>query len=385
MSQVTTRVERGLYERGGRRSSSKHRFVAGYHHPQSKRWTMTTLKARTLREARRERGALLAAIDEGRKVTNAPDTFQDVFAAWQELRAPGERQRSHERNLLDWYLSKLAARKVQGITTADLTRVMRDMEAKRLSDWTRIAALRVVTGVCTHALEEGLIAASPVARLPKGVRPSQRNANARAVRCLTLPETERLVAAGASQRWQTALALAAWGGLRLGEMRGLKWADVRLEDGDLCVRRSLLPNGTEKAAKTKAGKRILPLLDALSSELVAWASISPWPRPSDYVLCDAQGGPVKQSALRSALRSALKRAEITFDPADERLSWHSLRHSAGSLWLHELGAQITDVSTWLGHENLSFTYDTYIGKSPEHEATARANFRARAEAMTLAA
>ncbi len=45
--QVTTKVERGLYERGGKQGSKAHRYVAGYKDPQTGKWTMVTLKART--------------------------------------------------------------------------------------------------------------------------------------------------------------------------------------------------------------------------------------------------------------------------------------------------------------------------------------------------
>jgi integrase len=80
----------------------------------------------------------------------------------------------------------------------------------------------------------------------------------------------RLVAAGASERWQAALGLAGFAGLGLGEIRALTPADVDLEADMIAVRRSMLPDGTTKLPKTAAGVRVVPILPALRRVLVAW-------------------------------------------------------------------------------------------------------------------
>jgi hypothetical protein len=49
-----------------------------------------------------------------------------------------------------------------------------------------------------------------------------------------------------SERWTAAFRLAAFAGLRLGEIRGVRWQDVDLEAGTITVGRSLLPDGTAK-------------------------------------------------------------------------------------------------------------------------------------------
>jgi integrase len=56
------------------------------------------------------------------------------------------------------------------------------------------------------------------------------------------------------------------------------------------------------------------------------------------------------------------------EAGEKRLSWHSLRHSAGSVWISELGLPITTVSEMLGHSNPSFTLKCYGHESRDPAA-----------------
>ena len=113
-----------------------------------------------------------------------------------------------------------------------------------------------------------------------------------------------LLAAGSTDRWRVALALAGYGGLRLGEVRGLRWKDIDLAADLIHVRRSLLPDGTAKSPKTEAAARPVPILPALRKRLVAWRLRSPHARPADVVICTAEGRPVQERNLRRALDAA---------------------------------------------------------------------------------
>ena len=68
--------------------------------------------------------------------------------------------------------------------------------------------------------------------------------------------------------------------------------------------------------------------------------------------------------LRRALDAAKAAAGI--DGGEKRLSWHALRHSAGSIWLTEHGNPITTVSEKMGHSNPAFTLKCY-GRDPRDE------------------
>jgi hypothetical protein len=111
-----------------------------------------------------------------------------------------------------------------------------------------------------------------------------------------------LVEAGTTERWQAALGLAGYAGLRLGEIRALTWADIDFEAGTLSVRRSLLPDGTAKAPKTEAGIRAVPLLPALRRLLVTWKLCSPYTEPGALVVATADGKAVSERNLRRRSR-----------------------------------------------------------------------------------
>lgn len=136
-------------------------------------------------------------------------------------------------------------------------------------------------------------------------------------------------------------------GLRLGEVRGLRWDDVHLEQNTISVSRSLLPDGTPKEPKSAAGKRTVPLFPELRRLLVAWKVRSGHTQPGDLVVATADGKPVSERNLRRVLEDAKTAAGL--DGGDGRLSWHSLRHSAGSVWLTEYGLAVTTVSAMMGH------------------------------------
>ncbi len=106
--------------------------------------------------------------------------------------------------------------------------------------------------------------------------------------------------------------------------------------------RSLLPDGQAKATKSEAGRRTVTLFPELRLLLRNWQIKSPHTAPEDLIVCAAGGLPVMERNLRRALDAARTAAGI--DGGEKRLSWHALRHSAGSIWLTEHGNPITTVS-----------------------------------------
>lgn len=346
----------GIYTRDGR-------FIAGF--KLDGRWTMRTLEAETLTEARRERESLLAGLREGRIA--APDriTFEEAFDEYLDSRSLSPDTRAHERQLFDTHLGTLASRRVQDVTPTEVARLLRDLRGRR-SEWTASAVWRILGGTCALAVRRGLLTKNPCGGVGRAERPTQRNA--KSIRRLESSEVARLVAAGGSERWRAAIALAGYGGLRLGEIRALKWSDVDLDADTINVARSLRRNGQEKATKTAAGQRAIPILPALRRSLVAWKVRSPHTRPIDYVICTVERAPiVSTSNACRALEAAKGRAKLP-QADSERLSWHSLRHSAGSILVTELNLPITTVARILGHQDASFTLRCYARDARDEAA-----------------
>ena len=145
------------------------------------------------------------------------------------------------------------------------------------------------------------------------------------------------------------------------------------------VRRSLLPSGEAKRTKSDAGRRTIALFPELRRLLLRWKLKSPRTDRDDYVVCTHNGDHVAERNLRRALEATKTKAKI--DGGEKRLSWHSLRHSAGSIWLTEYVLPLTTVSAMMGHSNPAFTLACY-GRDPRDEQAIVTDVLARAAAAT---
>lgn len=155
-------------------------------------------------------------------------------------------------------------------------------------------------------------------------------------------------ATGVFEMYYTELAT----GLRRGELLGLKWEDIDLEQGSLRVRRQIARiDGeiVEAPLKTKNSYRTLPLAEgtvAILNEQKKKAGHSPWVFPSPT------GSPLSPDSVLHMLHRVLDRAGLP------RVRFHDLRHTFATLALQN-GVDIKTVSGMLGHYSAGFTLDTY--------------------------
>lgn len=144
-----------------------------------------------------------------------------------------------------------------------------------------------------------------------------------------------------------AIALALYGGLRRGEILGLRWADVDLKNGLLHVRRNVQRVGGKLVAsttKSAAGARDLPIAPQLLPILRDWYRLIP----------SAPCVPCAPETLDRRWRRAQLRAGIA-DPY--RL--HDLRHTYGTKLVLS-GCNLRIVQYLMGHASLEVTARTYI-------------------------
>jgi integrase len=356
----------GIYQRDGR-------YIAGFE--SAGRWRMQTLEAQTLTEARRERESLLAGLREGRSATPASLTVRELFADYMQSRNLGARTDAHERDMFDRYLDAIATRRAQGVSPSEVSSILRDLRDRGLAAWTRVAVYRILRGTFAHGVRRGVLNRSPADGLAPSERPPQRNE--REVEALTAEQIASLVRAASSERWRAALGLAGFAGLRLGEIRGLRWGDVDLAAGTISVGRSMGRDGMTVPPKTKAGLRVVPIVPALRRMLVAWRLRSPHTRPDELVIATTKGGPVQERNVRRALDAAKEKAGL--DETEGRLSMHSLRHS----WTSALatgGLPATTLARLAGHADAGFTLRVYASDPRDETAVTESVLALAAEA-----
>lgn len=140
-------------------------------------------------------------------------------------------------------------------------------------------------------------------------------------------------------------------GLRRGELLGLKWEDVDLDNGVLHIRRQVARiNGevVEAPLKTKNSYRTL----FIGEDAVGILREQKAQAVSEYVFPSPTGGPISPDSVLNMLHRVLKRAGLP------RVRFHDLRHTFATLALQN-GVDVKTVSGMLGHYSAGFTLDTY--------------------------
>jgi len=205
------------------------------------------------------------------------------------------------------------------------------------------------------------------------------------IRPLSLPQIHQLLAAARGHRQEALFILALSTGMRRGELLGLKWQDLDLEQGTLQVRRILtripskLPGrGFEEAEpKTDKGRRRITLApfatEALKQHRLrqreAKLKAGPGWQDHDYVFCTSIGTHLNPTRdVLDVLKSLLGKAGLP------SIRFHDLRHSCATMLLGmEVHPKI--VQEILGHSQISMTLDIYSHVLPtmQEEAMSRIN------------
>jgi integrase len=156
------------------------------------------------------------------------------------------------------------------------------------------------------------------------------------------PRTVEAMRRAAEPRDATILSLLAYSGIRPGELRALRWRDVR--------NRTLLVN----AAKTEK-RRTVRLLAALKLDLEEWQRISGMPSESALVFEGERGQPWSANAFEKWRQRRFVKLAVGVGVGSARP--YDLRHSYASLLLHE-GRDVIYVARQLGH-GAELTLRTY--------------------------
>ena len=145
-------------------------------------------------------------------------------------------------------------------------------------------------------------------------------------------------------------AVAIYGGLRKGEILGLRWENVTLDGPNPELRVRYSYNGPPK---TKVSRRTVPLLPPLKAALERWRRFGGVVRATGLVFPNAKGGCYGKSydaAWETRWRSKAKiRPHVRF---------HDLRHTCAShlimgTWFDAL--KPVEVMPWMGHSDLKTT------------------------------
>jgi integrase len=266
-----------------------------------------------------------------------PPTLRAYTDAWLAERDLKPRTRAHYRALLDKHILPTFGDVLVTSITPTAVRQWYARMGTRDRPTVRAHAYALLRTVMNTAVADDLIPANPCR-----VRGGGSAKRVKMIRPATLAELEALVAA-MPERYRTMTLLAAWCGLRFGELAELRRPDVDLRNGVLHVRRAVIATRATGVVvgtpKSHAGVRdvgipphLLPTVKAHVRSLAGDALVFP--------------GRNGQHMAPSSLFKVFKPAREAAGRPD--LRWHDLRHT-GAVLAAATGATLAELMARLGH------------------------------------
>jgi len=201
---------------------------------------------------------------------------------------------------------------------------------------TTAKAYRLLRAMMRTAVADEVIVRSPCQVEGAGVERSPERPVA------TIGDVDALADAIAP-RFRVLVLLAAWCGLRRGELLGLQRADLDLTAGTVRVERSMhqLADGTLILGppKTDAGRRSVAIPPHILADLVAHLERYVTPGDHDLVSTGEKGGPLRPHVLQKAWVTAKQATGAS------HLHLHDLRHAGNTQYIHRCihqGAHVPD-------------------------------------------
>jgi integrase len=252
---------------------------------------------------------------------------------------------------------KLGTLPLTKLTALHLKKLLADEDEDGYADGT----LRHLYGVMSHALADAVKMHLLQQNIAKQMKPPK--IAERAMQVLSEEHARQLQEQVAGDRLHALYVVALHTGMRMGELRALRWMDVDLERGRLQVAHTvhdLKGQMILAEPKTVKSRRTIGLskkaLAALKARRLDYAQEklkagSYW-EGKEIVFGDAFGRILWQSTIFRHLQRQLKAIGV---PA---VRFHDLRHTAATILLSH-GVNPKLVSEMLGHSSVAFTLQVY--------------------------
>lgn len=304
--------------------------------------------AQRLRDLRRQ-------ADSGVDLTFAAMTVSDLLTRWLADVAPNRQSPKTvevNRSLIDNRLRpSLGAHKVKSLRPEHVEAFLADQARKGAARSTLVKMRSVLSQSLQWAEKRRVITWNP-ARLAE-MPPTADTKPAREVHALDIDEARRLLVAAQGHRLECWLSLAITCGLRPGELGGLEWSAIDLDDGLLTVRQAMKWHlGRPSLGETKTGKVRTLALSAEHVELLRQHRRrqaderdvhGAWPAQwAGLVFTTENGTPIEGKNLRTMLARLAKLADVG------PVTPYSLRHTACTI-LSAVGVRAELVADVLGH------------------------------------
>ena len=174
-------------------------------------------------------------------------------------------------------------------------------------------------------------------------------------------------------RLEAAWRLAAMTGMRRGEVLGLRWCDVDLDQSRIAVRNAIVSVAYEvlESSPKSHQARVIDLDPETAALLRRHREAQATERERlgadwqdrDLVICAEDGNPIHPQSFSQAFERAVARADV------RKIRLHDLRHTHATIAV-KAGVPVKVISERLGHESPAFTLKQYAHVLPGMQAEA---------------
>lgn len=370
-----------------------------------KRGNRHSISAVTLEELREKELDVLRDVLDGVKVDKNNLTVNDLYNSWIQLkRGLKENTFSNYKYMYKMFVEPdFGKNRITDLKRSDVRGFYNFLaEEKHVQINTIDSIHTVLHQVLEIAVEDDYLRYNPSDNALKELKKAI-NFEVEKRRALTVSEQEIFEAflrkKGQYHRWYPVFTVMLWTGMRVGEITGLRWCDIDLEEGSINVNHTLVyfdKRAEERCTfainttKTKAGERSIPMLPKVKEAFLmekeyqrecGVKSESVVDGYRDFIFVNRFGNVQHQGTLNKALRRIIR--DCNFEILDKnkqndviilpKFSNHSLRHTFTTR-MCEAGVNIKAMQEILGHADAETTMDIYAEATKELKKSELINF-----------
>ena len=355
-----------------------------------------SISAVTLEELREKELDVLRDVLDGVKADKNNLTINDLYNSWVQLkRGLKDNTFSNYKYMYTMFVEPdFGKRKIIDLKRSDIRSFYNYLADERHVQINTIDCIHTVLHqVLELGVEDDYLRYNPSDNALKELKKA-RNFEVTKRRALTVLEQELFEAylskQGQYHRWYPIFIIMLWTGMRVGEVTGLRWCDIDLEDDTISVNHTLVyydKRNDERCTfaintpKTAAGKRIIPMLPKVKEaflmekqyqEECGLESRAVVDGYRDFIFINRFGNVQHQGTLNKALTRIVR--DCNFEILDKphkkdtvilpKFSNHSLRHTFTTR-MCEAGVNLKVMQEILGHADAETTMDIYAEATKE--------------------
>ena len=225
--------------------------------------------------------------------------------------------------------------------------------------------LVLLSGILSRAKRKGWISANPCEDAEKvSVKRSDE------FNVLSVEQVHAVARAAGDELMAALLTVAAFTGLRQGELLALRWRHVDFANRILHVRRNLAAGTSEEDTPKSHRVRSVPLSDQAVVALDGLSRREYFTADDDLVFGSIVGGHFNDDVVRDAFYAALEAAELGhLRGKGDPIVFHDLRHTFGTQCAAK-GIDLRRIQAWMGHADIQTTM-RYLHYVPKHDDAER--------------